>query len=181
MSADATPEFARPVSVDRIGKGDDRPQHIEADEAERAALSARFGLISLGRLEASYTLAAVAGGWQADGTLVADAVQACVATGEDVPAHIEASFSVRFLPEDSLATRTPDEEVELDADSLDMMSVEDGRIDMGEAVAQTLALELDPFPRAPGAEAWLRERGVVSDEDAGGALAAGLRDLLGKR
>jgi uncharacterized metal-binding protein YceD (DUF177 family) len=154
--------------------------HIAADEAERAALAKRFGLNRLDRLEADYALAVMAGGWVATGTLSAEALQACVATGEDVPARIDAPFTIRFVPEGTLTSATPDEEVELDDDALDVMMVEDGRIDIGEAVAQTLALELDPFPRSPGADAYLREKGVVSDEEAGGTLAAGLRDLLGK-
>lgn len=181
MSGTPPPEFSRPVPIDRIGKGDDRPVHIAADEAERAALARRFGLNGLDRLEADYTLAIVAGGWSAAGTLSADVVQACVATGDDVPARVDAPFAIRFVPEKTLESAAADEEVELDEDALDVMSVEGGRIDMGEAVAQTLALELDPFPRAPDADAYLREKGVRSDEDAGGTLAAGLRDLLGKR
>lgn len=180
MSGAPSPEFSRPVPIDRIGKGDDRPVRIAADAAERAALAKRFGLNRLDRLEADYTLTVVAGGWAATGTLFAEALQACVATGDDVPAHIDAPFTIRFVPEGALASAIPDEEVELDEGTLDMMTVEDGRIDIGEAVAQTLALELDPFPRSPGAEAFLREKGVVSDEEAGGTLAAGLRDLLGK-
>lgn len=180
MSAAPPPEFSRPVPIDRIGKGDDRPVRITADAGERAALAIRFGLNRLDRLEADYTLAAVAGGWVATGSLSADAVQACVATGDDVPARIDAPFTIRFVPEAALASSAPDEEIELDGDALDVMSAEDGRIDVGEAVAQTLALELDPFPRSPGAETYLREQGVVSDEEAGGTLAAGLRTLLGK-
>ena len=44
-----------------------------------------------------------------------------------------------------------------------------------------MALALDPYPRAPGAEAVLRAAGVVSEEEAGpfGALAA-LRGRLGE-
>lgn len=180
MSGAPLPEFSRPVAVDRIGKGDDRPVRIAADDAERAALATRFGLARLDRLEADYALAVVAGGWTATGMLTADVVQACVATGDDVPARIEAPFTIRFVLEDSLASADPDEEVELDDDALDVMTAENGRIDMGEAVAQTLALELDPFPRSPGADSYLREKGVVSDEEAGGALAAGLRSLMNK-
>ncbi len=180
MSAAPPPEFSRPVPIDRIGKGDDRPVRITADAGERAALASRFGLNRLDRLDADYTLAAVAGGWVATGSLSANAVQACVATGDDVPARIDAPFTIRFVPEAALTSATPDEEVELEEDALDMMAVDDGRIDMGEAVAQTLALELDPFPRSPDADTYLRQKGVVSDEEAGGTLAAGLRDLLGK-
>jgi uncharacterized protein YutE (UPF0331/DUF86 family) len=58
----------------------------------------------------------------------------------------------------------------------------DGAIDLGEAVAQTMALALDPFPRSTNAEAALREAGVISEEEAGpfGALK-GLRDQLAEK
>ena len=42
-----------------------------------------------------------------------------------------------------------------------------GAIDLGEAAAETLALVLDPFPRSPGAQAALREAGVLNEEEAG--------------
>jgi hypothetical protein len=47
-------------------------------------------------------------------------------------------------------------------------------IDVGEAVAQSLALALDPYPRAPDAEAALKEAGVTSEAETGpfAALAA---------
>ena len=54
-------------------------------------------------------------------------------------------------------------------------------IDVGEAVAETLSLSLDPYPRAPGAEEALEAAGVKSEEEAGPfAALAGLRDKLKK-
>ena len=40
-------------------------------------------------------------------------------------------------------------------------------IDLGSAIADTLALTLDPYPRSAGAEAPLKEAGVLSEEQAG--------------
>ena len=39
----------------------------------------------------------------------------------------------------------------LDGDAEPVEPLDDGMIDIGEAVAQQLSLALDPFPRAPGA------------------------------
>ena len=39
-------------------------------------------------------------------------------------------------------------------------------IDLGEALADTLALSLDPYPRSAGADAALKEAGVMSEEEA---------------
>ena len=53
--------------------------------------------------------------------------------------------------------------------------------DLGEAVAQSFALLLDPFPRSPNADAVLKAAGVKEEGEVGpfGALAA-LKDKLGK-
>ncbi len=71
--------------------------------------------------------------------------------------------------------------VALGESELDVIFYEGGTIDIGEAVAETLFLALDPYPRAPQAEEALRAAGVISEEEVrpGGALA-GLKDLLGK-
>ena len=167
----ARPEFSRAVRLDQIGS-DARPQSISADETERLALARRFRLRAIGLLEADYVLTAMGDAWEARGVLRAQAVQACVATGQDVPERIEAPFIIRFVPEDDLTL----EEVELSEDECDTMPVEDGRIDMGEAVAQTLALNLDPYPRSANADAYLKEMGVKQEGETG--ALSGLKDLL---
>jgi uncharacterized metal-binding protein YceD (DUF177 family) len=103
-------------------------------------------------------------------------VQACVVTDEPVPGAIEEDVALRFVPEDAAG----DDEIELSEDALDTVFYAGGAIDLGEAAAETLALALDPYPRAPGAATALREAGVLSEEEAGpfGALA-GLKGMLG--
>lgn len=169
-AAAPAPEFSRPLRIDQIGEG--RRESIAADDAERAALTRRFDLRALDRLEADYVLRAIDGGWQAEGQLRADAVQACVATDQDVRAHLDLPFTIRFEWE----AEDGAEEVELSDDDCDVMPVEQDRIDMGEAVAQTLALNLPPYPRAANAEEVLRAAGVKSEEEMG--PLAGLKDLL---
>lgn len=167
------PEFSRAIRIDQIG-ADAREQTVAADADERLALQRRFRLRGLERLEADYRLVPDAGGWMATGTMRADAVQACVASGQDVPASITAAFAIRFV-----RAAAPDaEEVELSEDDCDVMELDGERIDMGEAVAQTLALNLDPYPRSPDADAFLRDMGVKQDGEMG--ALAGLKDLLGK-
>jgi hypothetical protein len=99
-------------------------------------------------------------------------------TAEPVPAHLNLPFELVFRPQ---SEGTPDEEIELEEGDLDIVFYEGAVIDLGEAAAETLALGLDPYPRAPGAAAALKAAGVRSEEEAGpfGALA-GLRDKLGK-
>jgi uncharacterized metal-binding protein YceD (DUF177 family) len=174
-----TPEFSRPLRLDRIGAGDS-VSNVVADAGERAAVARRFDLLSLDRLEADYTVRRDAIGVIASGRLRARVVQPCIATGAPVPAAIDTPFTLRFLPEPG--EDAPDE-VELDEEDCDTIFYTGAAIDLGEAAAQTLALALDPFPRAPDAEEALREAGVKrEDEVASGAFAglAALRDKLGK-
>ena len=61
-----------------------------------------------------------------------------------------------------------------------MIEYEAEQIDLGEAIAQTLYLALDPYPRGPDADSIAEKKGLKSEEEAGpfGALAA-LKDKLG--
>jgi uncharacterized metal-binding protein YceD (DUF177 family) len=106
-------------------------------------------------------------------------VQACVASGDPVKARIDEAFSLKFVPEADGA----EEELELDVEDVDTIDYAGSAIDIGEAVAETLALSLDPFPRSPDADAALKAAGVLSeDEVVSGPFAAlkGLKDKLSK-
>ncbi|TAK16635.1 MAG: DUF177 domain-containing protein, partial [Rhizorhabdus sp.] len=113
----------------------------------------------------------------AEGRVRAMAEQACVATGGPVPVAIDEAFSLRFVPEGDA------EEIELDVEDCDTIDYSGSAVDLGEAIAETLALSLDPFPRAPDAEAVLKAAGILSeDEVVSGPFAAlkALKDKLGK-
>lgn len=170
------PEFQRLRRLDTLGTREEGVR-VEADADERRRLAGRFGLLALDRLEADYRLVRDGARVTATGTLTAAGAQPCSVTGDPVPAQIETPFTIRFVPE---TPGTPDEEVELDADDCDIVFYEGGAIDLGEAAAETLALALDPYPRSPGAEAALKEAGVLREGEVGafGGLAA-LRDTLG--
>ena len=169
-----TPEFSRPYKLDTLGQP--RSVDIRAEAEERAGLARRFGLQSLDRLEARATLTTSAQGIDVTGHILADAVQNCVVTGDPIRTRIDQDFVVRFMQEDAAPEA---DEIELSAEDCDIMEHDGQQIDLGEAVAQTLGLALDPYPRSANAEARLREAGVKSEEEAGpfGALAA-LKDKL---
>lgn len=172
------PELSRPIRADTLSAAP-RTIRVEAGAGERAALARRFGLARLDRLEAQVQIHRGTPDILAEGRLAADVVQSCVVTDVDVPASVEESFTIRFRPEPAEAA--PEEEIELGEAELDVMFYDGAMIDVGEAVAQTLALNLDPYPRAPDAAAALGEAGVLDEGAAGpfGALAA-LKDKLGK-
>jgi len=155
------PEFARRVRLDTLGP-EPRAIDIAADEGERAALARRFGLVAIDRLEAHARISREGAAVLAEGRILADATQSCVATGDPVPAHIDEPFALRFEPEAACAP----EEVELEEGDLDVLPYSGGAVDLGEAAAQGFALALDPFPRAPRAEERLRAAGVRTEEEA---------------
>ena len=158
-----TPEFSRPVRIDTLGVGPRRVD-IEANADERAALAARFALVSIDRLSAEAEVTRGGETVVASGRLDAAVVQSCVASGDPVPATLAEDFRVEFRPHPDAAG--PEEEVELGEAELDVVFYDGGAIDLGEAVAETLSLALDPFPRSAAAEAALREAGVKSEEEA---------------
>jgi uncharacterized metal-binding protein YceD (DUF177 family) len=176
----ANPEFSRPVRVDTLGN---QPRRVEiaADEGERAALARRFSLVSIERLSAEASLSRSGDQISAEGRLSAAVTQGCVATGEPVEESVEEEFRIDFRPHPEVGS--PDEEVELSDAEMDVVFYDGSSIDLGEAVAESLALSLDPFPRSPAAEAALEAAGVKSEEEAKAesspfAALAALKDKL---
>lgn len=168
------PEFSRPIPLDAIGAVP-RRERIAADPVERAALARRFGLEGLDRLDAVIAVRSVEAGVRVTGTLDAALAQACSVTGDPLPVTLtDVPVDLVFVAEPAAS----DEEVELSADALDVVFHDGAAVDLGEAVAETMALALDPFPRGPGADAALKAAGVSGEGGPFGALA-GLRDKLG--
>jgi uncharacterized metal-binding protein YceD (DUF177 family) len=139
----AASEFSRPVEISRLP---DAPtaMAVEASAAECAALSRRFSLLALERLTAELKLEWIAAHLiRLDATLSADIVQECVVTLEPVPSRVEERFVLLYgAPAEA-------REVMLNHEEEVFEPIVDGRIDLGEAVAQQLSLAIDPFPRAP--------------------------------
>jgi len=169
-----TPEFSRPERIDTIGEGA-REVAIQADAAERAGVARRFGLVAVDRLSARFAIRRAGDAILAEGTVEAEVVQACSATGDPLPARIREAVSLRFVE-----PGTGEDEVELADDALDTIEIEGGAIDLGEAAAETMALALDPFPRSPRAAEVLRAAGVVEEDEVATGPLAGLKALLGK-
>ena len=168
-------EFSHLVAHDVIGRGG--PVALAADASQRAAVAARLGLVAVDRLDVAATLEATAEGARLSGSVTADVEQHCAATGLSIPARVVAPFALRYVAALDLPGE-PEVEVELGDEDLDTMAFEPGGVDVGEAAVQTLALALDPFPRHPDADRILKERGVLSEGQAGpfAALAALKRD-----
>lgn len=155
-------DFACRLPFDRIRDGD--RVDLVADAEECAAIARRLDLIAIDRLEAHAVLTRDGKQVRATGRIKAALEQSCIATGEPVPARIDEPFDLTFLPEPK---GRPDEEVELGSEDLDVVFHDGAAIELGPAVADTLALVLDPYPRGPNADAALKAAGVLSEEQAG--------------
>jgi len=174
----SAPEFSRPVRLDMLGQAP-RTIEMEATSAEREALARRFGFESLSSLSAVVTLERRINGVVARGTLRAALAQSCVASGEPVEETVDEPFEVEFRPHPETSA---EEEIELGEGELDVIFYDGASVDIGEAVAETLSLSVEPFPRSPAAEKALREAGVKSEEQAREESSpfAALKGKLGK-
>lgn len=167
-----TGEFDRRLPLDRI-RGGERIDLV-AGEQECAAIAERLGLAALERLEAHAVLERDGATVRARGRVKAALTQSCVVTGEPVPGHVDEPFEIAFVPE----PKDVADEIELGADELDVVFHDGGGIELGSAIADTLHLALDPYPRGPNADPALKAAGVISEEQAGPFAA--LAKLKGK-
>lgn len=153
MPTEPTPpaEFSRHVLVDGLtAKG--RRFAASADARERGLLARRFGLLDLARLDITGDVTSIRGGTvvRMAAHLSAEATQACVVTLAPVPQRIEVDF-VRLYADEPPDEARPGVEIHLDESDDDIDPLHNGRLDVGEAAAEQLALELDPYPRAADA------------------------------
>lgn len=154
------PEFSFKIDV-RQAEG--KAPHLEANETQRAAVAVRFGLVRIDRLVADLELHRQERGVEARGRLVADFVQPCAVSAEDLDVSVDEPLFFRFVPE--VTIYAPDEEVELSSIEWDEIEYTGAYIDIGEAVTQSLGLAIDPFLTGPDAENARRAAGIGTPED----------------
>lgn len=156
-------DFARRLPLDSIRDGE--RIDLVAEEPERKAIAGRLGLATLDRLEAHVALSRDGDRIHARGRVKASLEQGCVATGDPVAEHVDECFDLLFVPEPDPGR--PADEIELAEEDCDTIFHDGEAIELGVAIADTLALAIDPYPRSAGAEAVLKEAGVMSQEQAG--------------
>jgi uncharacterized metal-binding protein YceD (DUF177 family) len=142
-------EFPRLVDCARLGRSVET-HTIEADEDECRALADRLGLLSLNGLNAGVVLSRTTDGLvRLKARFKARCTQSCVVTLRAVHQDIDEEFEL-FYSEKASLNGIGALQVTVE-DELWPEPLEQGRVDIGEAVSQQLALALDPYPRAPGA------------------------------
>ena len=172
----SAPELSRPIKVRPIPGN---PVVVQADEAEREALARRFDLTSVASLRADIDLEEKGKAIRATGHLEAKIVQACAISAEDFVVSISEPVDLRFVPEGTtcVAASEAQEEIELEADDCDEIDYSGETFDLGEAIAQTLGLAIDPYAEGPNADAARKAAGISGDDAPSGPLAEALAAL----
>ena len=162
-SSDGIPGFRRIFARDDV-PDDGREFTLDASPEARTVLADRYGLLALNALSAKLVIEPWRKkGLKVTGILVADAVQACIVTLDPVPAPLEVEFTLVYLPEDLSGRKALEVAVDALAEEPPDHLPYEG-IDLGEAVAEQLALALDPYPRAAGAELTVSESQDGADD-----------------
>jgi uncharacterized metal-binding protein YceD (DUF177 family) len=149
------PEFSRKVDLREIG---DKPVLLSATAEECAALARRFGIVAVLQLDAEVSLEPKGQTVVANGSLSADIVQSCAISAEDLAVHIAEPLTLRFIPARAA------QRVEADCDEIEYSGT---AFDLGEEVAQSLAVAIDPFIVGPMAEEARRKAGLLDAENSG--------------
>jgi hypothetical protein len=133
------PEFSRPLEVNRVPTGGSM-EKLGADTRELAALARRLGIERMNGFSGELKVMPWRGGLHVTGVMTADLDRVSVVSLQSFRAIQEISIDRYFLPPSAISSADDDE-----ADP-----IENGVVDLGEAAAEALALDLDPYPRKPG-------------------------------
>jgi uncharacterized metal-binding protein YceD (DUF177 family) len=119
---------------------------ICASKAERALLATQCGVASVESFEADFHVRKQGRGrFNVDGKLRARVTQICVVSLEPIASEISADIGLEFAPSDS-------RQLEPSAGQGDPPDpIVGGQIDLGALAAEFLVLNLDRYPRKPGA------------------------------
>ncbi|WP_135077794.1 DUF177 domain-containing protein [Terasakiella sp. SH-1] len=142
-------DFSHPFAVDKLGPNP-KKIHLKATQEECQALSERFNLTEMIFLKVEAVLQRLSGKKiECRFTGACQIEQECVVTFKPIETLIELEFT--RLYDSSLARQNDEKEVEIDIESTDELDpIIDGVIDLGNAVAEELGLEIDLYPRADG-------------------------------
>lgn len=132
------------VNVQDLPK-DGAEYDISATEAECASLAERFNLARLVGLNATLRLERRArGAVRLSGNVTAQVTQHCVATLDPVDETVDFDLDIVFRPDfEDIPLDSPEFDGELDLEPLTGDS-----LDIGEIVAEEMAVSLNPYPRA---------------------------------
>lgn len=139
-------ELQRAISLAEIDRHAVR-RRIEATPEEERALARRLGVEALSGLKAEIVAVKRRGAIFVTGSFEAQIRQVCVVTLDPFTTILYGEIDEEFAESDDGG-----EPAELDIDIETPEPLVGDVLDAGELVVQCLALEVDPHPRAPGAD-----------------------------
>lgn len=142
--------FRRPMRVAALNRHAETKFRVAAEPEELAALAEYLGVLRLDRLTlAGFISPKENDGWRVRGRLVARLDQACVVTLAPLHSRHEAEVDQLYLPAERLVEGP---EIRVFHDEQDGPDPYQDTIDPAQLAVETLALMIDPYPRAEGAE-----------------------------
>lgn len=142
----------KPVKLHELARGPVRLD-LEPGPEQRAEIARRLKLQSLPSLRAKVTVKPWLDGAELTGRFDAVVEQICGVSLDPFEQEVSGEIDVRVVPAGSdLAAAAEGGDLELDLEAPDAPDVLEGdAIDVTAYVIEHLALEVDPFPRKPGA------------------------------
>ncbi|GHF29050.1 metal-binding protein [Kordiimonas sediminis] len=127
--------------------------HITAKPEDLNAIKDRLLIVDIESLEATASVSAVKNskGIEISGEIKSRLTQECVATGDPVQETVDSPFSLLLLPANEVEVLDA-EEAYMDPDAPEYDVLEGDDVDLGEVIVQTLAVTMEPYPRAEGVE-----------------------------
>jgi uncharacterized metal-binding protein YceD (DUF177 family) len=165
--------LSRPLKVDELKDG--ASGVIEASEAEMASIARLLDLVRLAGLSFAYRLNHGGGGrLRLTGQLKADVTQTCVVSLDPVDAHLDVPVEAAFWPDSLLEEFEAKAEQTANHELVDWPEpIEDGKIDLGPLIYESLATALEPYPRRQGASFdWSQGKAEEAERAKTGPFAA---------
>jgi uncharacterized metal-binding protein YceD (DUF177 family) len=126
---------------------------LTPDADTQRAIAQTLNLVDLKGFSAKVRLSPWLDGVELNGELAAVVTQICGVSLDPFDTPLRGVFQVRCAPPGSPLLIPPESEVDIDLDADDPPdALEHDWIDVAAYVVEHLALEIDPFPRKPGAE-----------------------------
>jgi hypothetical protein len=126
---------------------------LTPDAGVQRAIAKALKLVNLQGLSAKVRVSSWLDGVELNGDWTAVVTQVCGVTLDPFDTELAGDFQVRCAPLGSPLLAPPESELEIDLDADDPPdALEQDWVDVAAYVVEHLALEVDPFPRKPGAE-----------------------------
>jgi uncharacterized metal-binding protein YceD (DUF177 family) len=153
VEAGLSADWTKPLRLHEVGRGP-VTLALEPDAAQRAKIARDNGLEGLPSLTAQVTVKPWLDGAEITGRFQAVVEQICSVSLDPFEQRLAGEIDVRVVPAGSPhASSEEGGEVELDPEAPDPPDVLEGDVvDVAAYVVEHLALEIDPFPRKPGAQ-----------------------------